>query len=58
VFEKMNKENVITAIKEKGPIFILGVVTGAVLMTAFVNRHKIVKVVKQVLGKSTECDEK
>jgi len=54
----MNKENVITAIKEKGPIFILGVVTGAVLMTAFVNRHKIVKVVKQVLGKSTECDEK
>ncbi|MEM3765811.1 MAG: hypothetical protein QXU46_02145 [Candidatus Bathyarchaeia archaeon] len=50
----MNKENIITAIKEKGPTFLLGVVVGAVLITALVNRDKIVKVVNQALGRSQQ----
>lgn len=55
----MNKESLVAAIKEKGPTFILGVVTGAVLITALVNRDKILRVVNQAFGrKPTECGEK
>jgi|YelNatPaOPRAMG01_1025707.scaffolds.fasta_scaffold930921_1 hypothetical protein len=50
----MNKESVITTIKEKGPAFVLGAVLGAVLITAFVNRDKIVKAVDQALGRNQQ----
>jgi hypothetical protein len=50
----MNKESIVTAIKEKGPTFVLGVVAGAVLITALVNRDKIVRVVNQALGRSQQ----
>lgn len=50
----MNKESIITAIKAKGPTFILGVVAGAVLITALLNHDKIVKVANQALGRSQQ----
>jgi hypothetical protein len=50
----MNKENILTVIKEKGPIFVLGMVAGAALITALANRDKIVKVVNQALGRSQQ----
>ncbi|MEM3105177.1 MAG: hypothetical protein ABIL91_07715 [candidate division WOR-3 bacterium] len=47
----MNKEKIVTTIKEKGPIFLLGVAAGAVLISAFVYRDKIARVVNQALGR-------
>jgi len=48
----MSKEKLVATLKEKGPAFFVGAIVGAALITAFINREKIVTTIKRAINKN------
>jgi len=52
----MDSEGIKYKIKEKGPAFLFGLMLGAVVIAAFVNRDKIAKAVDNTLNRNGDRD--
>jgi len=50
----MSKEKLVATLKEKGPAFFVGAIVGAALITAFINREKIVTTIKRAIGNNQQ----